>query len=253
MNIIAEIEDLNKHLLSNGFIKTSSIINPKKDSVVFIRDKKYLDYIFTIKKNVFVILDEYLLKNISGTNNYVTVYPTKYPEYEFALFHNATNKFKYSGTKIGSYGEIHDTAIVGESGFKYVNSPDGSKLAFVHAGGLVIGDDVDIGAYTMVQRGTLDDTVIKDGVKIGNCVNIGHNCNIGKDTVVAPHCVISGSTTIGKNCWLGVGSLIKNHLDICDDVIIGMGAVVIKSITKPGIYAGNPAKKISNRGEDFNL
>ena len=86
MKIIADIEDLNKYLLSNGFIKTSSIVNPKKDSVVFIRDKKYIDYIYMIKKNVFIILDEYLLKRINGSNNYAMVYPTKYPEYEFALF-----------------------------------------------------------------------------------------------------------------------------------------------------------------------
>jgi acetyltransferase-like isoleucine patch superfamily enzyme len=253
MKIITDIEDLNKFLLSNGFIRTSSIVNPKKDSVVFIRDKKYLDNLFIIKKNVFVILDEYLLKRIKGTNNYVMVYPTKYPEYEFALFHNATNKYKYSGIKIGAYSEVHDTAIVGESGFKYVNCPDGTKLAFVHAGGLVIGDDVDIGAYTLVNRGTLDDTIINNGVKIGNCVNIGHNCTIGRDTVIAPHCVISGSTTIGKNCWLGVGCLIKNHVDICDDVVMGMGAVVVKSITKSGVYAGNPARLIGKVNEDFNL
>ena len=206
-----------------------------------------------IRKNVFIILDESLLKRINGSNNYVTVFATKHPEYEFTLFHNATNKYKYSGTKIGSYGEIHDTALVGESGFKYVNCPDGSKMAFVHAGGLIIGDDVDIGAYSMVNTGTIDDTIIGDGVKIGNCVNIGHNCNIGKNTIIAPHCVISGSTTIGENCWLGIGSLIKNHIDICRDVVIGMGSVVVKSITKPGVYVGNPAKFINKTEEGFNL
>ena len=99
MKITTGIDDLNSYLLSNGFVRTSSIVNPKKDSVVFIRDKKYLDYIYMIKKNVFIILDEYLLKRINGSNNHVTVYATKHPEYEFALFHNATNKYKYSGTK----------------------------------------------------------------------------------------------------------------------------------------------------------
>lgn len=253
MKIIKAIEDLNRFLLSNGFIRTSSITNPKNNSVVFIRDKKYLDNLFIIKKNVFAIIDEYFLKNIKEVNNYVTVYPSKNPEYEFTLFHNATNKYKDTGTKIGSYGEIHDTAIVGEDGFKYVNSPDGSKIKFVHSGGLVIGDDVDIGAYTMVQKGTLDDTIINNGVKIGNCVNIGHNCIIGDNTVIAPHSVISGSTVVGKNCWLGVGCLIRNHLDICDNVIIGMGSVVIRSINKPGIYAGNPARWVKKINEDFNL
>ena len=117
----------------------------------------------------------------------------------------------------------------------------------------MIGDDVDIGAYTLVNRGTLDDTIIEDGVKIGNCVNIGHNCTIGRDTVIAPHCVISGSTNIGKNCWLGVGCLVKNHIDICEGVVIGMGSVVVNSITKPGVYVGNPAKFMKKVGEDFNL
>jgi acetyltransferase-like isoleucine patch superfamily enzyme len=253
MKIVNTIEDLNKFLLSNGFVRTSSIANPKNDSVVFIRDKKYLENIFSIKKNVFVILDELLLKNVGDVNNYITVHTSKYPEYEFTLFHNATSKYKYVGTKIGSYGEIHDTAIIGEDGFKYVNGPDGDKVRFIHTGGLIIGDDVDIGAYTMVQRGTLDDTVIEDGVKIGNCVNVGHNCIISKNTVIAPHSVVSGSTFIGENCWLGVGCLIRNHLSICDNVVIGMGSVVIRDIARPGIYAGNPAKWVRRINEDFNL
>jgi acetyltransferase-like isoleucine patch superfamily enzyme len=253
MKIMKSIDDLNKFLLSNGFVKTSPINNPKDNSVVFIRDKKYLNNLFMIKKNVFIILHESLLKGMNGVNNHVMVYPSRFPEYEFTLFHNAVSIYKHSNIRIGSRGEIHDTAIVGDDGFKYINCPDGSKIKFLHTGGLDIGNDVDIGAFSMVHRGTLDDTIIHDGVKIGNCVNIGHNCIIGSNTIVAPHSVICGSTVVGKNCWLGVGCLIKNHLDICDDVIIGMGSNVLKSINKPGIYAGNPAKFIGKPDKEFNL
>jgi len=105
-----------------------------------------------------------------------------------------------------------------------------------------ICDDVEIGANTTIDRGALDDTVISDGVKLDNQIQIGHNCVIGAHTVIAGCTGISGSVTIGRDCMIGGGVGIVGHLTVCDRVTISGFTFVTKSITEPGIYtSGTPA------------
>ena len=117
----------------------------------------------------------------------------------------------------------------------------------------MIGDDVDIGPYTVIHRGTLDSTKILSGCKIGAQNNIGHNCLIDENTVLAVGVILNGGVQVGNNCWFGSGALVKNHVSICEGTVVGMGAVVIKDITEPGIYVGNPAKYIGPVTEGWNF
>ncbi|MFM8501112.1 MAG: UDP-3-O-(3-hydroxymyristoyl)glucosamine N-acyltransferase, partial [Fluviibacter sp.] len=102
----------------------------------------------------------------------------------------------------------------------------------------VIGDDVEVGANTCIDRGALDDTVIGDGVKIDDQIMIGHNCRIGDHTAIAACAGIAGSTTIGKRCIIGGAAMFSGHNELTDDVIISGGTAVIKDIRKPGQYTG---------------
>jgi UDP-3-O-[3-hydroxymyristoyl] glucosamine N-acyltransferase len=104
-------------------------------------------------------------------------------------------------------------------------------------GAVVIGDDVEVGANTCIDRGALDDTVIEDGVKLDNLIQIGHNCRIGAHTVIAGCTGISGSTTVGRNCMIGGGVGLVGHIAICDDVTLTGMTFVTKSITRPGTYS----------------
>ena len=106
-------------------------------------------------------------------------------------------------------------------------------------GRVVIGDDVEIGANTCIDRGALGDTVIGDGVKIDNLVMIGHNVRIGEHTAIAGCVGIAGSAVIGAHCMLGGGSGVNGHITITDHVVIGGATQVTRSIAKPGFYSGS--------------
>ena len=146
----------------------------------------------------------------------------------------------YHGIAIGARCLIHSGAIIGADGFGIAQGPSGwSKVPQV--GGVEIGDDVEIGANTTVDRGAIDNTVIANGVKIDNQVQIAHNVRIGAHTAMAALTGVSGSTTIGSGCMIGGASLIAGHISICDNVMLAAGTGVAKSINKPGIYGGFPA------------
>jgi UDP-3-O-[3-hydroxymyristoyl] glucosamine N-acyltransferase len=105
-------------------------------------------------------------------------------------------------------------------------------------GGVSIGDDVEIGANTTIDRGAIDDTIIGNGVKIDNQVQIGHNVVIGEHTVMAAFVGVSGSTRIGRRCMIGGSTGFVGHLDICDDVAFTGDSMIARSIDKPGVYSG---------------
>lgn len=118
---------------------------------------------------------------------------------------------------------------------------------FPHIGRVLIGDDVVIDSTTSICRGSLDDTIIGNGCRIDNQVQIAHNCHIGSNTIVTAGTIIGGSVTIGHDCWLGLNCTIMNSLKIANHVIVGQGANVIHDITEDyDIMAGNPAKSIKS-------
>jgi UDP-3-O-[3-hydroxymyristoyl] glucosamine N-acyltransferase len=128
--------------------------------------------------------------------------------------------------------------VIGADGFGMAEE-GGRWLKIPQVGRVVIGADVEIGANTTIDRGAIDDTVIEDDVKLDNQIQIGHNCRIGRHTAIAGCVGIAGSTRIGGNCKIGGAAYINGHIEICDDVMIGGGTGVYRSITTPGIYSGS--------------
>ena len=141
----------------------------------------------------------------------------------------------YKGCRVGDRCIVHSGAVIGADGFGMAREA-GRWLKIPQVGAVRIGNDVEIGANTCIDRGALDDTVIEDGVKLDNLVQVAHNVVIGAHTVVAGCSGISGSVTIGKHCMVGGGAGFVGHISICDNVSISGYTFVTKSITQPGTY-----------------
>jgi UDP-3-O-[3-hydroxymyristoyl] glucosamine N-acyltransferase len=144
----------------------------------------------------------------------------------------------YGECVVGARCVIHSGCVIGSDGFGFARDDDGSYVKIPQTGRVIIGDDVEIGANTTIDRGTLEDTVIEDGVKIDNLVQIAHNCSIGAHTVIAGCTGIAGSTHIGRRCMFGGATMIIGHIEIVDDVVITGASFVGKSIRRAGTYTG---------------
>jgi UDP-3-O-[3-hydroxymyristoyl] glucosamine N-acyltransferase len=142
-----------------------------------------------------------------------------------------------AGCRIGARGIIHGGAVIGSDGFGFAPH-EGRWEKIEQLGGVFIGDDVEIGANTCVDRGALDDTVIEDGVKLDNLIQIAHNVHIGAHTAMAGCVGVAGSARIGRHCTFGGAAMILGHLQIADHVHISAASVVMSSILKPGQYSG---------------
>ena len=239
--------------LFENYKETCSITKVRNKCVTFARNSSYLKYLSGVQKDIWVIVPWKMVTPSSSLKG-IKYYPIRDSEYWFTMIHNYINKNKTQQPAfIGKNCKLDETVILGVQGLKIANSPNGSKLQFKHTGGIVIEDDVEIGPYSVVHRGTMNDTIIKRGCKFGAYTNIGHNCEIGENTIMAASVILNGGVKVGKNCWFASGSLIKHHIDICDNVVIGLGAVVVKDITEPGIYIGNPAKYLKPITKGWNF
>jgi UDP-3-O-[3-hydroxymyristoyl] glucosamine N-acyltransferase len=138
---------------------------------------------------------------------------------------------------IGARGIVHSGAVIGGDGFGFAVE-NGVYIKIPQTGRVVIGDDVDIGCNTTVDRGALDDTVIEDGVKLDNQIQIGHNCHIGAHTAMAGCVGVAGSAVIGKHCTFGGAAMVNGHIEIVDNTNITAGTLVSNSIMEAGRYTG---------------
>lgn len=146
----------------------------------------------------------------------------------------------YHDVQIGARVVIQSGAVIGGEGFGFANDKGvWSKIAQI--GGVRIGDDVEIGANTTIDRGALSDTVIGNGVKLDNQIMIAHNVQIGDHTAMAGCCGISGSTKIGKHCMIAGGVGMVGHIEVCDHVFVTGMTMVTRSITEPGSYSSGTA------------
>lgn len=138
---------------------------------------------------------------------------------------------------IGERCLLHSGVVIGADGFGF--APNGGAWEKIEQLGAVrIGNDVEIGANTCIDRGALQDTVIEDGVKLDNLIQIGHNVQVGKHTAMAGCVGVAGSATIGAHCTLGGGAIVLGHLALADEVNISAATVVTRSLRKPGHYTG---------------
>ncbi len=139
--------------------------------------------------------------------------------------------------RIGARGLVHPGAVIGADGFGFAPSA-GRWEKIEQLGGVHIGDDVEIGANTCIDRGALEDTVLGDGVKLDNLVQIGHNVQVGAHTAMAGCVGVAGSARIGAHCTLGGGAIVLGHLELADHVHVSAATVVTRSILRPGQYSG---------------
>lgn len=147
----------------------------------------------------------------------------------------------YHGVKLGARAIVHSGAVLGADGFGFAPDPrsaDGGWAKIAQLGGVVVGDDVEIGANTTIDRGAIDNTVIGNGVKLDNQIMIAHNVKIGDNTAMAACVGIAGSTTIGRRCTIGGASMISGHLVLADDVHVSGGTAITSNLDKPGRYTG---------------
>ena len=150
------------------------------------------------------------------------------------------NATLYHGVRVGRRCVVHSGAVIGADGFGFTPDRDGRLQAIAQVGGVAIGDDVCVGAGTAIDRGTIADTVIRDGVKIDNLVQIGHNCDIGEHTLICGCVGIVGSTKVGRHCVLAGGAGIAGDgpVELADGVWLGAVTTARRSIPKPGVYQG---------------
>ena len=145
------------------------------------------------------------------------------------------NVVLYPYSVIGERCIVHAGAVIGADGFGMAEE-DGRWLKIPHTGRVLVGNDVEIGANTTIDRGAIEDTVIGNDVKIDNQVQIAHNCTIGEHTAIAGCVGIAGSAHVGRNCQIGGAAMIAGHLSIADGVVISGGTLVFHSIDTPGVY-----------------
>jgi UDP-3-O-[3-hydroxymyristoyl] glucosamine N-acyltransferase len=148
--------------------------------------------------------------------------------------------------KIGKNVFIKPGVVIGTDGFGYSRNKEGIWEKFPHLGGVLIEDNVDIGANSCIDRGTLGNTIIHEGSKIDNLVHIGHNVIIGKNSLIIANTMIGGSTEIGEGCWVSPSANIMNGIKIGNNVTISMASWVTKNIPDEEIWAGFPAQPIND-------
>lgn len=154
------------------------------------------------------------------------------------------NCFIYDDVSIGNDVSIHAGTVIGSDGFGYTRNEAGAVEKFPHVGGVEIGDDVEIGSNTCIDRGSLGNTIIGKGVKIDNLVHIAHNVIIEENSFIIANAMIGGSTEVGRNAWIAPSASILQQLKIGDNALVGVGSVVRENVPSDETWAGVPAKKI---------
>lgn len=157
------------------------------------------------------------------------------------LEHNIVLK---SGTSIGKECIIHSGVVIGTDGFGFFKNDDDSWGKVPHFGGVIIGNCVEIGANTCIDRGTIENTEIGDNVKIDNLCHIAHNVKIQENSLVIAGAIICGSAYLGKNAYIAPGGIVRNQCKLGENSFVGLGGVVVNDVGKNVLVAGVPAKKI---------
>lgn len=154
------------------------------------------------------------------------------------------NCFIYDNVTIGSNVVIHAGTVIGADGFGYARNDSGQLELFPHIGGVIIEDNVEIGSNTSIDRGSLENTIIKTGAKIDNLVHIAHNVIVGKHSAVIANAMIGGSVKISDYAWIAPSAAVMNQLQIGKGTTIGLGAVLTKNVPDNEVWTGSPARPL---------
>jgi UDP-3-O-[3-hydroxymyristoyl] glucosamine N-acyltransferase len=150
----------------------------------------------------------------------------------------------YSKVRIGRNVTIHAGAVLGADGFGYQRNEIGELEKFPHVGGILIEDDVEIGANTCIDRGTLGDTIIRQGAKISKLVHVAHNVVVGRHSTVMSHAMVCGSTRIADYAWISPSACIRDEISVGAHSVVGLGAVVVKNVPDDATVMGVPARPL---------
>lgn len=167
----------------------------------------------------------------------------KYTE-EQRLQFARTHKLARIPNKIDESVKYIIPCSLGHDGFGWVRDENGELIKMPHAGNIVIGKEVSLGAFVCIDRAVVGSTIIDDGTKIDNLVHVGHGAKIGKHCLIVAGAVLGGSCEIGDYSYIGMGALIKNKIKVGKNCTIGMGAVVTKDVPDGETWVGNPARKL---------
>lgn len=204
----------------------------------------------TVGNNIYRGAFSYIGDNAKIGNN-VKIYPQVFIGDDVVIGDNTVlyaNVKLYSGTRVGRNCVIHSGTVIGSDGFGFAPQEDGTYKAIPQLGNVILEDDVAIGANTVIDCATLfgDSTIIRQGVKLDNLIQIAHNVEIGKNTVIAAQTGISGSTKIGENCMLGGQVGIAGHIVIANKTGIGAQSGVGKNTKEGQRYTGSPAFELKD-------
>lgn len=148
----------------------------------------------------------------------------------------------YDNVRVGANCRINSGTVIGADGFGYERNSFGELEKFPHIGGVVIGDDVEIGSNTSIDRGSLGDTRIESGARIDNLVHISHNVQVSEDAAVIALSMLGGSVSVGKGAWIAPGAVIMNQIAVGEHATVGLGAVVVKHVASHQTVMGSPAQ-----------
>lgn len=142
----------------------------------------------------------------------------------------------YADSHVGRRCILHSGCVIGSDGFGNARRPDGSWEKIPQIGRAILGDDVEIGANTTIDRGALDDTVIENGARLDNLIQVAHNCRIGENAALAGQVGMAGSSTLGKRVMVGGQAGIMGHIEIGDDIVVSARSFISKSVAERGVY-----------------
>jgi UDP-3-O-[3-hydroxymyristoyl] glucosamine N-acyltransferase len=229
-------------------------IHPKDCQQFFFLDNPRLIFIQLLKrKNLSQIKREIssysVIANLDAVGKNCHIAPYTHIDENSIIGDNCIlgNGVTIKNSIIGDNCTIQSGTTIGEDGFAYERYTSGNLEHFPHLGKVIISDNVDIFANCSIARGSMQNTVIGKGTKIDSLVHIAHNVRIGNDCELTAGTIIGGSTIIGNSTWTGLNSTLKDNIYVGNNVIIGAGSMVIKSVEDNDIVAGVPAKSIKNK------
>lgn len=216
--------------------------NPRNGYCGFFRENSITN--LPQKEDYEIVNGAYIAKNaIIGTN--CRILPGAYIGGEVEL---GDNCYIGSGVKlmgriqVGNNVYIRENSVIGADGLSTDRDENGKSLTMPQFGGVIIEDDVQIGALTVVSRGAIDNTIIRRGCRIGNSADISHNVQVGEDTFIVGETIMFGSSSTGKQVYISGNSTIRDGKHVGDNAIVGMGSVVVKDVPNGAVVKGNPAK-----------
>ena len=230
-------------------------VQSKMLTKVGIEQPSFIDESTTYGENIYVGAFAYVGKNSKIGKN-VKIYPQVHIGDNVTIGDNCT---LYAGVKIyddivvGNNCVLHANAVIGADGFGFAPQEDGTYNKIPQIGNVILEDNVDIGANSTIDCGTMGSTIIRKGAKIDNLVQIGHNCDVGENTVIAAQTGLAGTTRVGKNCKFGGQVGLAGHLTIGDNVLIGAKSGVPKSVKSDKIIFGSPAFEIKDAMKSMSI